>query len=56
MCSSDLGPRLLGAEDYVLRLTDSIEPEAIARAVDEYVVTPRWPRRSTPPSGWSPRR
>jgi len=27
------------AEDYVLRLTDSIEPAAIARTVDEYVVT-----------------
>jgi hypothetical protein len=28
-----------GAEDYVLRLTDSIEPGAIARTVDDYVVT-----------------
>jgi len=27
------------AEDFVLRLTDSIEPAAIARTVDEYVVT-----------------
>ena len=33
-------PEQAGAEDYVLRLTDSIEPEAIARTVDEYVVTP----------------
>jgi hypothetical protein len=33
-------PELAGAEDYVLRLTDSIEPAAIARTVDEYVVTP----------------
>jgi hypothetical protein len=32
-------PEQAGAEDYVLRLTDSIEPEAIARTVDEYVVT-----------------
>ena len=33
-------PLQAGAEDYVLRLTDSIEPEAVARTVDEYVVTP----------------
>ncbi|MGH3193055.1 MAG: DUF6079 family protein, partial [Streptosporangiaceae bacterium] len=33
-------PRQAGAEDYVLRLTDSIEPDAVARTVDEYVVTP----------------
>src|SRR6185437_7369539 len=33
-------PEQAGAEDYVLRLTDSIGPEAIARTVDEYVVTP----------------
>src|SRR5580692_312281 len=33
-------PEQWGAEDYVLRLTDSIEPDAIARTVDEYVVTP----------------
>src|SRR5579862_9753339 len=32
-------PVQAGAEDYVLRLTDSIEPAAIARTVDEYVVT-----------------
>jgi hypothetical protein len=33
-------PEQAGAEDYVLRLTDSIEPTMIARTVDEYVVTP----------------
>lgn len=33
-------PEQTGAEDYVLRLTDSIEPAEIARTVDEYVVTP----------------
>ena len=33
-------PEQWGAEDYVLRLTDSIEPAAVARTVDEYVVTP----------------
>ncbi|HXL95674.1 MAG TPA: hypothetical protein VN969_42685 [Streptosporangiaceae bacterium] len=33
-------PERAGAEDYVLRLTDSIEPEAVAATVDEYVVTP----------------
>jgi hypothetical protein len=33
-------PLQAGAEDYVLRLTDSIESAAIARTVDEYVVTP----------------
>jgi hypothetical protein len=33
-------PEQTGAEDYVLRLTDSIEPAAVARTVDEYVVTP----------------
>ena len=33
-------PEQAGAEDYVLRLTDSIEPAEIARTVDEYVVTP----------------
>ena len=33
-------PEQAGAEDYVLRLTDSIEPAAVARTVDEYVVTP----------------
>jgi hypothetical protein len=33
-------PEHAGAEDYVLRLTDSIEPGVIARTVDEYVVTP----------------
>ncbi len=33
-------PVRAGAEDYVLRLTDSIEPGAVAATVDEYVVTP----------------
>ena len=33
-------PVQAGAEDYVLRLTDSVEPAAVARTVDEYVVTP----------------
>src|ERR1035441_1422881 len=33
-------PEQAGAEDYVLRLTDSIEPAAVAVTVDEYVVTP----------------
>jgi hypothetical protein len=33
-------PEHAGAEDYVLRLTDSVEPAVIARTVDEYVVTP----------------
>ena len=33
-------PEQAGAEDYVLRLTDSIEPAAVATTVDEYVVTP----------------
>ena len=33
-------PEQAGAEDYVLRLTDSIEPAAVARTVNEYVVTP----------------
>jgi hypothetical protein len=33
-------PEHAGAEDYVLRLTDSIEPTEIVHTVDEYVVTP----------------
>jgi uncharacterized protein DUF6079 len=33
-------PVRAGAEDYVLRLTDSVEPGQVARTVDEYVVTP----------------
>src|SRR5260370_18442609 len=33
-------PEQAGAEGYVLRLTDSIEPAAVARTVDEYVGTP----------------
>jgi predicted ATPase len=33
-------PLQAGAEDYVLRLTDSIEADEVGRTVDEYVVTP----------------
>lgn len=33
-------PERAGAEDYVLRLTDSIEQSVVARTLDEYVVTP----------------
>ena len=33
-------PERAGAEDYVLRLTDSVEGTAVARTLDEYVVTP----------------
>ena len=33
-------PERAGAEDYVLRLTDSIEDAAVARTIGEYVVTP----------------
>ena len=33
-------PERAGAEDYVLRLTDSVEGPAVARTLDEYVVTP----------------
>lgn len=33
-------PEQAGAEDYVLRLTDSVEGAAVARTLDEYVVTP----------------
>ena len=50
-------PLQAGAEDYVLRLTDSIEPDGGRRA--RWTSTwsrPRWPRRSTRRSGWSPRR
>src|SRR6476660_5050203 len=32
-------PERSGAEDYVLRLTDSVEGEAVNRTIDEYVVT-----------------
>ncbi len=32
-------PERAGAEDYVLRLTDSIEGAAVSRTIDEYVVT-----------------
>src|SRR5215469_15286999 len=33
-------PEYAGAEDYVLRLTDSVAEDAIAQTLDEYVVTP----------------
>lgn len=33
-------PERTGAEDYVLRLTDSVGGGAVARTLDEYVVTP----------------
>ena len=33
-------PLRAGAEDYVLRLTDSVEDDAIAATIGEYVVTP----------------
>ena len=33
-------PERAGAEDYVLRLTDSIEDAAVTRTIGEYVVTP----------------
>ena len=38
--TSSTFPERAGAEDYVLRLTDSIEDAAVTRTVDEYVVTP----------------
>jgi hypothetical protein len=33
-------PERAGTEDYVLRLTDSVGPDAVARTLEEYVVTP----------------
>ena len=33
-------PEQAGAEDYVLRLTDSVDDRTVARTLDEYVVTP----------------
>ena len=33
-------PEQAGAEDYVLRLTDSVTGDAVARTLDDYVVTP----------------
>jgi hypothetical protein len=33
-------PERAGAEDYVLRLTDGVDPAHIARTLDDYVVTP----------------
>jgi hypothetical protein len=35
----DIGEQA-GAEDYVLRLTDSVTGDAVARTLDDYVVTP----------------
>src|ERR1700694_2980936 len=32
-------PKRTGAEDYVLRLSDSIDDSAVARTLDDYVVT-----------------
>jgi hypothetical protein len=49
-------PEQAGAEDYVLRLTDSIGPEAIARTVDEYVVTSALAEAFDTALGWSPSR
>src|SRR5689334_16017872 len=33
-------PERAGAEDYVLRLTDSVGTDSAARTLDDYVVTP----------------
>lgn len=33
-------PERSGAEDYVLRLTDSVGSDSAARTLDDYVVTP----------------
>ena len=33
-------PERAGAEDYVLRLTDSVERDAVERTLEQYVVTP----------------
>ena len=33
-------PEKAGTEDYVLRLTDSVEESHLARTLDDYVVTP----------------
>jgi hypothetical protein len=33
-------PERAGAEDYVLRLTDSVDDVAVARTLAEHVVTP----------------
>lgn len=33
-------PERSGTEDYVLRLTDSVDPGSVERTLDEYVVTP----------------
>ena len=33
-------PDHAGAEDYVLRLTDSVDDDAVAQTLSDYVVTP----------------
>ncbi len=33
-------PDHVGAEDYVLRLTDSVDDDAVAQTLGDYVVTP----------------
>ena len=33
-------PEQAGAEDYVLRLTDSVDDAAVAQTLGDYVVTP----------------
>ena len=33
-------PEHAGAEDYVLRLTDSVDSDAVAQTLSDYVVTP----------------
>src|SRR5215469_18021075 len=33
-------PKQWGAEDYVLRLTDSVDPGSLTQTLDDYVVTP----------------
>ena len=47
-------PERAGAEDYVLRLTDSVGHEAAQRDASTSTSSPTpSPRRSTRPSGWS---
>ena len=43
-------PEKAGAEDYVLRLTDSVDESHLARTLDDYVVTAALAERSTPRS------
>jgi len=33
-------PERAGAEDFVLRLTDSVDDSAVAKTLEDYVVTP----------------